>query len=44
MEAVVAEHGMYTGMTSRPIPSPGIKAIRSDLEAIGECEVHTNRL
>ena len=44
MEAIVAEHDMYTGMTSRPIPSPGIKPIRSDLEAIGEYGVHTNYL
>lgn len=27
---------MYTGMTSRPIPSPGIRPIRRDLEAIDE--------
>ncbi len=30
-------NSMLTGMTSRPIPSPGIKPIRSDLEAIDEC-------
>ena len=29
--------GVLTGITSRPIPSPGINPIRSDLEAIGEC-------
>ena len=37
MEAMATEMGVITGMTSRPIPSPGIKPIRSDLEAIGKC-------
>lgn len=32
---MATEVGMLTGMTSRPMPSPGIKPIRSDLEAIG---------
>ena len=32
---MATEMGMLTGMTSWPIPSPGIKPIRSDLEAIG---------
>ena len=33
---MVTGMGMLTGMTSRPIPSPGINPIRSDLEAMGE--------
>ena len=36
METIVAGNGMCTGMTSRPMPSPGINPIRSDLDAIGE--------
>ena len=34
MEAIATSKSMLTGMTSRPIPSPGIRPIRSDLEAI----------
>ena len=35
MDTWSGEAGPFTGMTSRPMPSPGIKPIRSDLGAIG---------
>lgn len=38
MVTIATNMGLLTGMTSRPIPSPGIKPIRSDLEAIGGSE------
>ena len=38
METIVAGNGMCTGMTSRPMPSPGINPIRNDLDAIGDRE------
>lgn len=31
---MIPVHDLPTGMTSRPMPSPGNKPIRSDLEAI----------
>ncbi len=34
-EAAAHLRGPFTGMTSRPIPSPGIRPIRNDFEAIG---------
>lgn len=34
MDTWRGEGGALTGMTSRPMPSPGIKPIRSDLGAI----------
>ena len=36
MEAIATSKSMLTGMTSRPIPSPGNRPIRSDLEAIDD--------
>ena len=37
MEAIATKESMLTGMTSRPIPSPGNRPILSDLEAIDDC-------
>ena len=36
MEAIATKKSMLTGITSRPIPSPGKRPIRSDLEAIDD--------